>query len=228
MYGPKPAAGRLEIGLALPTLGRGMKRAVRLSHRDGALLDEWRSFNIVESISITMTVNGSEQRPIELGERRSSQDLAGLLGAVERVRRQYATLRREGAHNRVFDDVAEGRKTLRAILERAHGELLVVDPYLRDWDLLSNLRGQPPRVLIGSDVDAPPAAFSGRVARWKTDLAPFHDRFFLWEGGGVSVGTSAGAIRNRLFRVVRMGASESDELRSRFALWWSDPGFEHL
>lgn len=228
LYGPKPVTGRLEIGLALPTLGRGMKRAVRLNHRDGTLLDEWRSFNIVEAISITMVVNEIEQLPIEIGERRAPQDLVGLLGAVERVRSQYATLRREGAHNRIFDDVAEGRKALRAILERADGELLVVDPYLRDWDLLSNLDGPQPRVLIGADVDPPPASFPGRVGQWRTGLAPFHDRFFLWEGGGVSVGTSAGAIRNRLFRIVRMGAAESEELRSRFALWWSDPGFEHL
>jgi hypothetical protein len=205
-----------------------MRRSARLNHRDGTLLDEWRSFNIVESISITMTVNGSEQPPIEIGERRPPQDLVGLLGAVERVRSQYATLRREGAHNRIFDDLAEGRKALRAILERAHGELLVVDSYLRDWDLVSHLDGQPPRVLIGPDVDPPPASFSGRVARWRTGLAPFHDRFFLWDGGGVSVGTSAGAIRNRLFRIVRIGAAECEELRSRFALWWSDPGFEYL
>jgi hypothetical protein len=121
-----------------------------------------------------------------------------------------------------------GRSALRGILERASGELLVLDPYFRDWALLENLVGQPPRVLIGSDVDAPPASFPGRVARWRAGLAPFHDRFFLWEGGGVSVGTSAGGIRDRLFRIVRMNAADSDVLRSRFALWWSDPGFEHL
>jgi hypothetical protein len=114
------------------------------------------------------------------------------------------------------------------VLERAHGELLVVDPYFRDWPLLENLGGQPPRVLIGPDVDPPPPTFTGKAARWRSGLAPFHDRFFLWEGGGVSVGTSAGAVRDRLFRIVRMGAAESDVLRSRFALWWSDPGFEHL
>lgn len=228
LYGPKPTQGRLEVGIALPTLGRHVKRAVRLHHRDGMLLDEWQSFNIVESVSITMTVNGAEQAPIKTGEKRGPQDLVELLGAVERVRSQYATLRREGTHNRIFEDLNEGRDALQAILERAPGELLVVDAWFRDWALLENVTGPPPRVLIGKDVDPPPAQFPGRVAQWRSGLAPFHDRFYLWEGGGVSVGTSAGAIRARLYRIVRMGAAESNVLRDRFALWWADPGFDHL
>lgn len=176
---------------------------------------------------MNLVVDGQPQIPITVGERRESQQLVALLGAAERVRSQYATLRREGTHNRIFDDLAEGRATLRSVLERAEGELLVLDPYLRDWALLEGLNGPPPRVLIGPDVDTPPPSFTGRVAQWRTGLAPFHDRFFLWEGGGVSVGTSAGSVRDRLFRIVRMNAAESEVLRSRFALWWSDPGVEH-
>jgi hypothetical protein len=228
LYGPPPAHGRLETGVALPTLGRRMKRLVRLTHRDGTLLDEWRSFNIVESISFTLVVDGAEQSPVTTGDTREAQDVVELLGAVERVRSQYATMRREGTANRVFEDLDEGRNALRAILERAPGELLVVDAYLRDWQLLTNLGGPPPRVLIGEAVPPPPEEFVGAVGRWRDGLAPFHDRFFLWDGGGVSVGTSAGAIHDRLFRIVRMGAAESEALRSRFALWWQDPGFEKL
>lgn len=226
LYGPPPVEGRLEIGVALPTLGRRMKRLVRLTHRDGTLLDEWRSFNIVESISFTLVVDGAEQPPVTTGDTREAQDVVELLGAVERVRSQYATMRREGTANRVFEDLDEGRDALRAILERAPGELLVVDAYLRDWQLLSDLGNPPPRVLIGAAVPSPAEDFVGSVGKWRNGLPPFHDRFFLWEGGGVSVGTSAGAIHDRLFRIVRMGAAESDVLRSRFALWWQDPGFE--
>jgi hypothetical protein len=228
LYGPPPTEGRLELGVALPTLGRGMKRSVRLTHRDGMLLDEWQSFNIVESISINLAVKGAEQKPIAIGETRGPQDLVGLLGAVQRVRRQYADLRRGGAHNRVFEEVAKGMKALRALLERASGELLVVDAFFKDWSLLLGLEGPPARVLIGQGAELPPAAFGGKVGRWTKDLAPFHDRFFLWEGGGVSVGTSAGSIHDRLFRIVRIGASESEVLRERFTLWWDDPGFERL
>lgn len=228
LYGPKPTTGRLEIGVALPTLGRGVKRSVHLHHRDGTLLDEWLSFNLAEKITMTMTVNGSEQRPITIGEERGPQDLVELLGAVERARSQYAALRREGSHNRIFDDLDQGRAAVRAILERAPGELLVVDAYFRDWTLLTSLGGPPPRVLIGPDVNPPPDDFAGRCAQWRERPAPFHDRFFLWETGGVSVGTSAGAIHDRLFRIVRIGPAEANVLRDRFSQWWSDPGFEHL
>jgi len=228
LYGPPPAEGRYELSVRLPTLGSHVKRSIRLTHRDGMLLDEWRSFNIVESISFSLTVNGSEQRPITVGDTRGPQDLVALLGAVERIRRQYTELRREGARNRVFEKIDEGMNALRAILERAPGELLVLDAYFKDWPLLLGLSGPPSRVLIGPDGHSPPPAFSGKVARWPKKPVPFHDRFFLWEGGGVSVGTSAGAIHDRLFRIVRIGAAESEVLRDRFALWWQDPGFERL
>jgi hypothetical protein len=228
LYGPPSSEGRLEIGVALPTLGRGVRRSVRLTHRDGALLDSWRSFNIVESISVNLTVNGAEQPAIKIGEERDRQDLVELLGAVERVQKQYSDIRRGGARNRLFDDPAQAARVLRALLERAPGELLVVDAYFRDWSLLLGLTGPPPRVLIGPRVDPPPPAFEGKVRRWSGEVVPFHDRFYLWDGGGVSVGTSAGSKTNRLFRIVRIGAAEAEVLRDQFALWWVDPDFEQI
>lgn len=228
VYGQNAAKRSLVIGVALPTLGRGVKRSVRLTHRDGQLLDEWQSFNIVETISINLTFDGAEQAPKTIGETRKQQDLVELLGAVERVRKQYADLRRGGARNRIFQTAADGRAALQGVLERATGELLVVDAFFKDWSLLESLGTPPPRVLIGPDAQAPPTSFEGKVARWTKSYAPFHDRFFLWQGGGVSVGTSAGAVRNRLFRIVRISAAESEALREQFSLWWDDPGFDRL
>ena len=83
----------------------------------------------------------------------------------------------------------------------------------------------PPRVLIGGNVDPPPATFSGRARQWHDRGAPFHDRFFLWDGGGVSVGTSANTFGDRLFRIARLGAAESEVLQTQFSLWWDDTGF---
>jgi hypothetical protein len=228
LYGPPPSAGRYEIGVALPTLGRGVRRSVRLTHRDGSLLDSWQSFNIVESISISLTVNGAQQPAVTSGETRGAQDLVELLGAVERVKKQYSDLRRSGARNRLFDDPSKSRKVLRSLLERAPGELLVVDPFFNDWSLLVGLDDPPPRVLAGERLAPPPTAFSGKARRWSKEHAPFHDRFYLWEGGGVSIGTSAGSKRDRLFRMVKISAAESAVLSEQFALWWSDPGFESL
>ncbi|HEX5592560.1 MAG TPA: hypothetical protein VFX35_04345, partial [Solirubrobacterales bacterium] len=79
VYGQSIAKRSLVIGVALPTLGRGVKRSVRLTHRDGQLLDEWQSFNIVETISINLTFDGAEQAPMTIGETRKQQDLVELL-----------------------------------------------------------------------------------------------------------------------------------------------------
>lgn len=221
-----------RITLRLPTLGRRVKRAVRLYHRDGEMLDEWQPFNLVESIGLTLTVDGAQQPTTWIGDRSAAPELVELLGAAERVRAQFAEMRRGGLVQRLIDERAAGRRALRRLLERAGGEITVVDPYLKDWDLLMGLNGPPPRVLIGAKAPAPPPQFTGRVARWRGggefDVAPFHDRFFLWEGGGVSVGTSAGPGEDRLFRLARLSGIESRELRERFALWWSDPGFERV
>jgi hypothetical protein len=220
--------GRPVICLNLPTLGRKIKRVVRLHHRDGGILDEWQSFNIVESIGLTLEVDGARQPTRWSGDTRGPPDLAETLGAVARVRQQFVELRRGGLSARLFDRQAEGREELRRILERVTGELLVLDPWLRDWNLLTDLVADS-RVLIGADVPDPPSEFAGKVGRWsRPGAAPFHDRFFLWEGGGLSVGTSAGSRRDRLFRLVRIGAVESEELRDRFSLWWSDPGFRKV
>lgn len=221
-----------RITVQLPTLGRKVKRAVRLYHRDGEMLDEWQPFNIVEAIGLTLTVDGAEQPTTWIGDRREGPELVELLGAAERVRAQFAEMRRGGLVQRLIDDRAAGRRALRRLLERAGGEVTVVDPYLKDWDLLMGLDGPPPRVLIGARAPDPPPQFTGRVARWRGggefEVAPFHDRFFLWDGGGVSVGTSSGPGEDRLFRLVRISDVESRDLRERFALWWGDPDFERL
>jgi hypothetical protein len=222
---PQSDSSRAVISVGLPTLGRRIRRSVMLFHRDHGLLDEWESFNIVEAISISLDVGGGPESPITTGEKRPAQDLVALLGAVERVRSQYASLRQEGANNRIFSNMAAGRPVLRGMLRRARGEVLVVDPWFRDWDLLDDVGDQPPRVLIGGAVDPPPATFAGRARQWQESGAPFHDRFFLWRNGGVSVGTSANTFGDRLFRVARLGAAESEVLQIQFSLWWDDPGF---
>ena len=154
-----------------------------------------------------------------------------LLAGAHRVRAEYATLRRSGLRHRLFEDRSQARQTVRRMLESARGDVLLADPYLGDWALLDGLSGRSLRVLIGMRAPDPPSGFPGRVARWTgTDgefsVAPFHDRFFLWEGGGINVGTSLGPGENRLFRMVRLSAAEASELIDRMALWWSDPRFE--
>ncbi|MDQ4125787.1 MAG: hypothetical protein M3134_09335, partial [Actinomycetota bacterium] len=220
----------VEIGL--PTLGRGVRRMIRLHDFDGQLLDQRRPFNLVERIGTTMIVNGHRQRTAWTGETRDPQGLVELLAATERVRAQYAELRRTGVRQRIFDRSDDALDAVRRLLERRNGELFVIDPWLRNWDLLEGLPGPPPRVLVGAGAPHPPSWFTGRAARWRKTaeqpIAPFHDRFYLWEGGGLTVGTSIVAGGSRLFRIARLPAAEAAELGERFALWWPDPAFERL
>lgn len=220
------------VSVSLPTLGRQVKRAVRLHDREGRLLDAWEPFNIVEKIGMTMSVNGHEQPTTWTGDLRDAPDLVELLGATERVRAQYSALRQGGLAERLFDDRKAARTALRRLVRRAPGGMMVIDPYFSDWELLAETQDPPPRVLVGAKASHPPDDFRGQVARWKEgkdeDVAPFHDRFFLWPGGGVSIGTSMGPGRDRLFRIVRISAVESEELLQRFALWWADGRFERL
>ncbi len=64
LHAEKPSrTGRPAVTVALPTLGRRTKRTVRLHHRDGSMLDDWPPFHLVESIGMTMEVNGAASRP---------------------------------------------------------------------------------------------------------------------------------------------------------------------
>lgn len=85
LHAEKPSrTGRPAVTVALPTLGRRTKRTVRLHHRDGSMLDDWPPFHLVESIGMTMEVNGARQPTVWSGERREAPDVVELLGAVSR------------------------------------------------------------------------------------------------------------------------------------------------
>lgn len=212
-----------RVSLTLPSIGwGGVQRLARLHHRDGTLLDAWRPFMLLESIHMTMTVTSPDgqnahSRTHVIGRDGPDLVLVDLLAAAERVKREFVSMRRTGLSARLIDDPAVGMVALRRLLERGQGEVLVMDPYLRDWPLVDGLPSGPARVLIGARVDGPPPGFSGRAKQWRAtkqhDIAPFHDRFFLWEGGGVAVGTSAGPGGRRFFRIARIDAIEASELR---------------
>ncbi|MCW3003551.1 MAG: hypothetical protein JWQ20_2849 [Conexibacter sp.] len=225
-----------SVTLTLPSIGwGGVKRHVRLRHRDGKVLDEWKPFIMVERVQFAIHVGSPTTPPtlansVTAGSDRPPLELVDLLGATQRITAELTQMRREGLARRLMSDPAKARDALRRLLERAHGEVEVIDPYFTDWELLEGLPSGPARVLLGARAHRePPPDCMTRLRQWratkKVPDAPFHDRFVVWDGGGVSIGTSVGSASQRYFRLSRIGAAEAAELRDRFALWWHDDGF---
>lgn len=52
---------------------------------------------------------------------------------------------------------------------------------------------------------------------------PWHDRIYLWKGGGLSVGTSPSGLGHRVARLDRLNANEAAGWQTMFNAWWVDP-----
>ena len=149
-----------------------------------------------------------------------------------------------GLPDRVVTDPSSALLRLRSVLARARRELLALDPYfgwnINDWTVFDDVTVGV-RVLTGhgrydrrtaalrsQEVLAPPsgtAAFSPslEVRSWRAGSAPWHDRLYLWEGGGLSVGTSPSGLGGRLAPIDRIGEVEAAAWRDHFEIWWADP-----
>lgn len=100
---------------------------------------------------------------------------------------------RNGAQARMVADRQTALDRLGAWLRTARGELLVMDRYfgqdVGDWRLLDDLE-VPVRVLTAKI--APPAdglpVIAAHVEARHRPKAPLHERVYLWDAGGLSVG----------------------------------------
>jgi hypothetical protein len=227
---PLPARVRGRLGLNLPTLGRGLSRDITLYHRDGELLDTRTNVRLVESIGMTMTVNGHRLDPVIIGERRAPATVIERLGDLARVEEQYDWWLSRGARRRLISG-RDFSAHLTRRLGSAVGELLILDSYFgidaADYNVLSQV-SVPVRILTGKAAIPPPATLAQVQARaWqstKTDPIPWHDRFYFWDGdAGLNVGTSPnGLAGRRLFRVDELSRAEVKALRASFDAWWAD------
>ena len=216
---PPDAAGADAVTVSLPTVGRQVRREVRLRALDGTLLDAAGPAHLVEAIYIGAEPAGGSAKPVSLRER---------LDRLARVDVEHADLLGSGLGDRVVVAGADGLRVLADRLRWARGELLVFDPYFGkspdDWALL-DAAGRPSRVLTGATVVGTPAS-SCRVRRWTANIRPpFHDRAVLWDGGGLTVGTSPNGLGTRLSLIDDLAPAAAAALRAHFELWWADPGF---
>jgi hypothetical protein len=228
-----------QVVVGMPSVGPRLHRQVRLYDRDGVLLDISDRLPTIEKIEIVgiVTPGGDELKgsagglaPVALLDRLRRSDAAA---------EAYKQLLEDGLAGRVIDDPATGLPVLSGLLQEAHGDLSVLDPYfgwdVADWAILARASGSV-RVLTGHGylknngtmdqrVKVPPAgtasaSTSFEAKSWRTGTPPWHDRFYIWAGGGLSVGTSPAGLGKRVARIDRISAVEAAGLQSLFDTWW--------
>ena len=219
--GPIPPGGAITV--ELPTLGLGMHRQFRLFDRDGVLLDATDRMPTVEQITVKIDTSAGPGPTVVIGGVQPAT-LAERLQRADRADAQYRRLLEDGLSGRVIDDPATGLPLMAALLNQAHGYLDVLDPYfgwnVRDWQVLAQVP-VPIRVLTGhgrydrsgnltqQKVVPPPTGLVSPpntvdVHSWRGSTPPWHDRMYLWDGGGASVGSSPSGIGNRVARIDRV------------------------
>jgi hypothetical protein len=211
---------------SLPTFGRGTASRVSLTTRDGALLDRIGPHPLVEYVQIGLKTNRQEQPPIVIGSGGPPPGLEERAVRQQQVAEQVASLASQGAEARQLVDRVAAEERLRLEIGGAREELLVHDPYFgqdpEDWRLLDDVP-VPVRVVTANiGKDTPPTIASHVQARYRPK-APMHDRFWIWRGGGLSLGGSPTTFGRSPLWIRRVSTADSDVMRSVFeGLWLSE------
>lgn len=222
---------------ALPTLGGGLHRQLRLYDRNGVLLDATDRMPFIEQVIVDVQIAGGGAFQVQVGAAATVAFLDRLTYADE-TEATYNQMLADGLAERIIDDPLTGLPKLAELLSQAHDHLDILDPYfgweLIDWSVLVQV-AVPTRVLAKHDmqpkakrnVNPPPPgtapnAPSLDVRGWPGG-PPWHDRVYLWNGGGLSVGTSPSGLGKRVARLDRLTASEAAGWQQMFNSWWSDP-----
>ena len=222
--------GKPDFVVALPTMGTRVAHALRLRDRDGVLLDMTDPHYLVERIVLSVGLMDAPEtaETVEIGDRPEPPSLLQRADQVRSVIDQFGSWFRDGLSEKVFRDADAARVALRDHLAGARGELRVFDSWFgygsEDWSLLTGL-DRPIRLLTTSgprSVLVAPSIEGLEVRVWQRELgqAPFHDRGYVWDGGGVYVGTSPNGFGHRLFRMQRFGEVEAAALTGEFETWW--------
>lgn len=231
-----PLHGADDVTVKLPTLGARVVRRLRLYDLDGRLLDAAEGVHLVERINLSLNMGGMSEA-MSIGEIQQPTMLRRLED-LNRAEREHRELLEAGVPRRIVVKGADGVAELRNRLAAARNELLIYDPYFgkntTDWDVLRDV-AVPIRLLTSMNTTAPPGAAphapSITCRRWivkKTVPFPFHDRGYLWDGSGVSVGTSVNGLGGRVSLIDVIEPALSAQLVQMFNVWWQDPGLRTL
>lgn len=218
-----------DLGLCtitLPTVGRSVAHGVALHVVDGELLDRSGPYPLVERAQIDITVNGEELPPVVTGISDPPPELDERMQRAAQVATELERVVRNGVQARMIADRQMALERLTDLLKTARRELLVLDRYFgqsgADWRLLDDVP-VPTRVLCAKlEKDHVPTIAAHVSARVRSKAA-IHERIYLWDGGGLSVGGSPTTFGQGPVRITRLRQAEVDEWRTIFEVEWQSP-----
>lgn len=222
--------GRCEV--SVPSLGPGLHHGLSLYGPDGHLMDRRAPAPFAESITLEVSIGDSQPMTTTIGSHARFPTIAERQALQADLQESLEGLRRAGAENRVLRERAPGLARLRALLENAHVELLVSDPYFgqleEDWDLVKDL-GVPVRVLtrkIKSEPAPVPAKVAARIRPKASHL--MHERVYVWDGGGILLGGSPSTIGGPPVTIQPLSAIDAEVQHTIFEGLWASPHFREV
>lgn len=225
-----------SCSVRLPTIGRTVTHELLLHTVEGELLDRNGPYPIVEQIVTTMTINGQTLEPRVHGVTDPPPGLEDRLQRRDQLQAELEALLESSAQARMLADRQTAIQQLKAMLTTARGELLVQDRWfgqdLADWRLLDDV-AIPVRVLTGKlakdeQGDVEPAQIGKHVEARYRPKAPIHERLYLWEGGGLTVGGSPTTFGHAPVRIARMRNADVEQWRAEFESLWASPHFQEV
>jgi hypothetical protein len=206
---------------------------VRLYGLDGHLFDGDDNVHLAESIVTTFHLPGSTEpvATVRVGDP-THPSLTQRLDDLERSDRAYTEVLRAGLSSRVIVNRSGGSRPLRERLAAARGELRILDPYFGVrgtlWEILDDVT-VPIRIITCRDLpqlEVPPPASAPNTPSIEIRHVPpypslFHDRSYIWAGGGVSVGASVNGLdSSALYLVESLSPVVVDDVTTHFTRWW--------
>lgn len=222
-----PAHGVESVTATLPYLGSGVRNRVKLWHRSGILLDWTDMSSLVESFTLEIrNLDAPADPPFSSTTRGRVEEVfvADRMTKLVAVQEAYEVMLAQGAGERIILKGSTGIDILQGRLTSARGQLTICDLYFgadtADWVLVSGV-GIPVRVLTGvRGIVLPAIHRTVEVRTVDRAKSPFHDRFYLWSGGGISVGTSPNGLGKKASVLHSLQPSDAAHLLSEFEGWW--------
>lgn len=218
-----------DLGLctiALPTVGRSVAHGVALHIVDGELLDRSGPYPLVERAQIDITVNGDELPPVVTGISDPPPELDERMQRAAQIVTELETVVRNGVQARMIADRQPALDRLRDLLKTARGELLICDRYFgqsgEDWRLLDDVPVVVRVLCAKLEKDHVPVIAAHVSARFRRKAA-LHERIYLWDGGGLSVGGSPTSFGQGPVRITRLRQAEVNEWRMILEVEWKSP-----